>query len=457
MRNLSRYLLLFLILLFSLLITHKIFLYEIKNNKDTYAQLIKIYKEWLNTENEAFKILSFKLSSTQQAKEGQRAKFTLEDNLGRKWIFKPDTEREGIYNSFRRGEIAVVVYRIYKLFGLQTPRIHYATLNVNGKKIPGSIQEFVPCIATLSKYQPEQLSSDALNYLLKTHALDWLLANYDSSPGNFLVLSCGEGKPDKIMRIDNETAFVLSDNNELKYDWICPWHEYPFTKYYYQLWRNYDLKKIGLDTENNFPFIKFVSELPDDFFKKLILPVKTHGFKEFSQDEFERLINTHKNFLETIVIKKHNLIKDFEKFYGDLAKKRGESFRFHKHIDTRKIIISISGDLTVEMKRLREEKSKLKNAPIYTPNIDVIFSPEGFNHLQNVYRACWKDKKKNLISVCDIAVKNLVSLENFTENKYEKKAIKIYTEEIKRVRSGKPPSFCYNEINKVIPSVVPED
>ncbi len=448
--------------IFLLLTPPKLFSYEFKNSKNEYMRLIQTYKEWLYLEEAVFKKLSFRLSPSQAIKTGYRAKFILEDNLGRKWMFKPDYYAEGkkISSSFIRGRVAVIVYRIYKLFGLETARINYTALNINDKKISGSIQLFISNIGTLKNYPPHRISPNALNYLLKIHVINWLLSNNDSNSNNFLALSSNNlGKLEKIMRIDNEFAFILLGKDRLKDDWPYLPITKSYNKYYPLLWKNYICKKISLDLENNLAFIKFVSEFPNEFFEDLVLSARIPDFKETTRSEFEKLKEDNpdnKYFLEYITSRKNNLIADFKEFYKDLAAERGESLTLHTNVNYQKIIASVIKELGVEIKELNQEKLRLQKAPYY-PDIDAIFSFEGFNYLTKVYDSYWKTGKKDLIPICGDALKNLSLLKANTKNKYENKALKIYMREIIKIHSGKLPSFCRDEINKVVESVIPDN
>ena len=51
--------------------------------QNEYEKLIKLYTKYLQTEEDVFKKLTFKLSQEQLLKKGSNLKFTLEDNLGK--------------------------------------------------------------------------------------------------------------------------------------------------------------------------------------------------------------------------------------------------------------------------------------------------------------------------------------------------------------------------------------
>ncbi len=428
---------------FSLLIAQSIFSYETETNNNAYAQLIQVYKECLKLENETFKMLTFKFSSIQLAKRGYRPNLTMEDNLGKKWIFKALEERNPYYT---KGVIDTVVYRVYKLFGIETPEIHPISLNINGKDIYGSIQRYISNKGIMCGHDISNLSQDCFNYSIKAHVLYWLLANYDAHLGNFLVQSIDKkGNPKKIIRVDNDNAFWFLGQDKLEYDYIIPWHTKVSDFYYYRFWKAYISKNISLDLENNYSFIKFVSCFPDRFFEYLTLPAKIYNFGELTDSEFIKLRKKYSDFLEPIILRKRNLTKDFEEFYRDLAKQRGESLNFKKNIKYN--ANSILKGLTKAIKKRKKEKLALKKAPIYPQEINAVFSFEGFLNLKKVYMLYWSKnyERKDLTSLCNEVLETLSGLmASGSTNEYEKKALGIYIKETKKIRSGYAPSFPYN-------------
>lgn len=95
-----------IILFFLLSSLQTVFSYDNGDNRISYDNLIQLYTEWLDLEGRVFKKLSFKLSPFQLIKKGYSAKLILEDNLGRKWIFKPAYRKKTAPSIF--------VYRLYK-------------------------------------------------------------------------------------------------------------------------------------------------------------------------------------------------------------------------------------------------------------------------------------------------------------------------------------------------------
>lgn len=424
--------------------------FEGEDNSKEYALLIETYKEWLELEGSVFKKLSFKLSSSQMVKTGFNAKFIIEDNIGRKWLFKPDFLD---YKSIGRikGKVSVLVYRLYKLFGLESPQIHFLTLNINDEEISGSLQEFVDSAGNLSLIPPKKLGPKAIDYLLKSHVIDWLLANYDAGADNFLAISFGDGnRVEKIMRIDNEGAFLLLNKDKLKHDWKTVDSKSDPIKYYNRFWENYLHNKIRPKINENFSFIKFVSDFPDEFFYKLFFLNSDYDLTQIYPDRIKGLNTEYKEDLKYIIKRKHSLVEDFKQFYDDLAKVKKDPLIFQKNISSSEIIISVSNELSQQLNMLKMDEKKLNQAGHYPDRISAVFSFEGFICLKNVYQEYWQNGKKNLLAVCGAALDQIKLLKTAVSNKNQLRAINIYEQEILRIRSGNEPTFVRQEINKLI-------
>lgn len=425
--------------------------YSISKSEQDYAggykQLIRVFEEWLYWENKIVKQLTFKLSPVQAIKSGSCLKFMLVDNLGREWIFK---------SSFhRKSNSSIVVSRFFQLLGLECPVVHPISLNINGKNVYGGIQRFIPNKGTLSNFSPGQLSSNSLDYLMKTHVLYWLLDNYDANPSNFIVLSVNDsGEAEDIVRVDNEIAFIFLDRSKLGNV-----HKKMSGSYYHFFWEAYALNKIDLNLEANYAFVKFVESFPDWLIAKLIQPLITQDAEELANPDFTDLSIKEDYLLETIILRKNNLSKDFAEFYQDLAAKRGSTLILPKEPPYEKFIAQIRERLLNRIKELKKEISsiKKKNTPAYTSEIKAVFSFEGFKLLDNIYMIYWGKNGKDLAAKCNYALKRFSQLELAAVNKYEKRALELYRQEVEKISQGLKPSFAYSNINKLVDLVPYEE
>ncbi len=422
--------------------------------QNEYEKLIKLYTKYLQTEEDVFKKLTFKLSQEQLLKKGSNLKFTLEDNLGRKWIFKPYRAKE-----------SAAVYHLYRLFGIETPEVHYINFALNGKQITGSIQRYVISKAGLENYSLQRLSIKSLNYLLKSHVVDWFINNFDDHALNYLVLSLDKSENIKdLVRIDNEAAFTENCNFDYARMLCVPSQSGSIylsgknNSYFYRLCEAYKSKTINLPLEDSYIFIKFVANFPEDFFEHLILSVKTENSNEIIDTNFEREKKKFGNFLEPIISRKRSLLLDFRRFYSNLASCRNEILVFHENNhDERKIIAQISQNLVEHTNELNKEKLRLENSPQKPIEIEAVVSLGGFQVLKNIYFLYWFGNKEELVVKCGEALDRLRQLDLAAINKNEKIALKYYIQEVKKIRSGKGASFAYNEINKVIANISPQE
>src|SRR5438105_874953 len=94
-----------------------------------YEKLIQKFDENRSLEDRAFDQLVFTPSET-KANHSLNFKFVVKDQLEREWLFKagPAASVDG----------AVAVYNVYRMFGLETPEIHYKTFRINGHEVRGS-------------------------------------------------------------------------------------------------------------------------------------------------------------------------------------------------------------------------------------------------------------------------------------------------------------------------------
>lgn len=441
-----------IVILFSLLFfPQELSAYKNEDDGISYENLIQLYTEWLDLERHVFKKLSFRLSSSQIIKEGYNIKFILEDNLGKKWIFKPNYFVKEHHSYPLTIKSSLLVYRFYKLFGVKTPQIHYISLYINDKKISGTLQEFIPSKGDLSSFTTNKLTSFSRDYLLKSHAIDWLLANYEADARHFLVLSLNkQGLPKEIMRIDNENAFLLLNKDILRYDWWKTGDTWYTNRYYYVFYRDYVLKNIRFDISKSYSFVKFIYDFPDYFIEKLILFIREDNLSQLPQISDIPSSFSSKILVKSITARKHCLLEDFKKFYLDLAQARKESVIFCEDADIKEIIVSIIKDISSEIRKLKEEDFKLAKSTSYPAKMNLVFSLEGLIYLQKLYAVCRYGNKKDLIPECELTFKKLTLLRDSTKNKNERKAIEKYLHEVKRIRLSKTCLSKWKDLNNLI-------
>ncbi len=410
-----------------------------------YNRLIRVFEQWLYLENKTIKQLTFRLSPVQSIKTGACLKFMLLDDLGREWIFKPFLHYKS--NS------SIIVSRLFKLFGIESPVVHFVSLNINGKNVYGGIQRFIPNTGTLSNFTPERISSNGCDYLIKTHIFYWLFDNYDANPTNFIILSLDDdGKAENIARVDNEIAFIFKDRDKLR-----DTHKKIAGTYYNRIWEAYTLKKIDLDLRGNYAFVKFVENFPDWFIAKIIQPLIIKDYDKLTNTDFYGTNIDKNRLLETIILRKKNLSDDFAEFYRDLAAQRADALILPKEAPYQKFIARIREDLLKLTTELKREISgiKKKGMPVKALEIKAVFSFEGYKLLDGVYMSYWVKKEKDLSAECDYALRQFARLKAVTVNKCEKKALELYSQEVEKIFHGAKPSFSYSDISQLV-NIVPD-
>ena len=376
-----------------------------------FKNMINSHQKYENIEEEVFKKLVFKLSSFQLEDNNyaNTLRLILEDQLNRRWLFK-----------FGRNasDGAIAIYRIFSLFGLDTPEIHYKELNINGEILPGTIQRFIPNLGTLAKFLKEDKNltlnratannphanwptadidfkifpSHALDYLVKMHIMSWLTTCHHIHPSQFLVI--GENKkPEKIMKIDNAIEWFLLGQDELSETYQTPLLHAEIG--YVKLWSPFKRKKINLQLAENYLFVNFISQFPDEYFLKFFQEGIKNEFKYFSNlsldlsTVFSRgaLVKADKNnFIINLQKRKKNAPDDFMKFYSKLCKARNENCIFNSKKDYKQIFEEIISFHNNKIELHQKELEQLKVSSQEQQKIDAQISNKGFNLLAETFR-----------------------------------------------------------------------
>jgi hypothetical protein len=437
----------FCLFIFLFPIPSRIFPHETGDNTNDYHKLFNLYQEYFKIEEDLFARLTFKLSDEQLVMRGSSFKLTLEDNLGRKWIFKD------------KGTNRVIAHRIYALFGIQNPEIHKMRLQLNGKIIQGTLQKFVPSQFSLSNYKPASISKRSLDYIMKAQVADWIMRDHDANMLNFLVLSFDkENMLDGLMRIDQDCACLDSEYSDLDYVHMVAidknLNRQPQGNYYYAIQKSYKKKEIDLDFKKAYAFVKFIADFPEELLEGVILPLKAPGNNSLTKEDFDRLKKKHSFLWGSLVSNKRNMSEDFKNLYVSLADSLNETIELPGNATTNQDLAKASDNFEKGIGLLLEAKSRFKNKTNENmPKINAQASLEGFYVMRKIYEVCWY-KKGNLPEECREALKKLVRLKSGAHAN-EKKAIDVYVLEVKKILAGKGMTFPINQINKLVDPVLP--
>ncbi len=404
----------------------------LNNKKDINDNLINKFNEYVGLEQKVFKKLVFKPSSF-QIKRGTSLKIILEDQLGRKWMFKPAFKLQA--------ENLVLMYRVYSFFGLDTPEIHSVTLNFNGRNVSGTVQRFIDSFGTLldRNNQPSDLTENALEYLLKTHVLTWICADYDANPANFIVVTLESDKVNSLMRIDHDAAFSISGQNKLNQNYkdikFC-------VSYYDRLWKAYILREINLNLINNLEFVDFIYKIPNSNFREIFYPLDENNKKAF----------------DSILLRKKDLFKDFTEFYDSLARQRKVGVRFAKSMDhtriyerkeaLREIFIQRMKKLEITNSLLPKLKGKqlIIRAGVYFGASEIMQEFRIYTFLKDKPNYISPYGKKTINEICDSEIFKLKNMFDASVNLNEKLALTYYIKEIEQFKLNKKPIDANMEV-----------
>ena len=307
-----------------------------------YSRLIEKFREAESAENAAFSQLAFRPVS-KSFPPSITYKVTLEDQLGRLWLFKAgsSTAMDG----------AVIVYRVSNLFGYDTPEIHYKKLTLNGEEVEGTIQRVIPNIGPLESFPLTALPSPAKDYLARSHVISYLLANHHVHAEQFLVLSQDGKTPSNLLRIDNSVDWFLLGRDRFDLDFHTPMISREQMGYG-TFWRQYILKGIlgkewskefsayadpvqffDLDLPAVHRWVAFIAGFPDteylDFFSRGLAQGMDH-LSAYSVAKSRLLVPeltddpSPATFRIKILDRKHELPNELKKMYEKMAAFRGE-------------------------------------------------------------------------------------------------------------------------------------
>lgn len=227
------------------------------------------------------------------------------DANGDKWLFKPVGRGSDDFIAY--GEEAA--YKIGRL--IDPDAIEVRTIRLNGRT--GSIQKWRTDLSVrhdFSEIDVTELFADEVAQIQREHVLDWLIANHDGHPKQFL-----RAKNTHIYGIDKGQLFKFLGSDKLSVDYhpngVCGEQE----PLYNTLFRAVKQGKVTVDPSVTLRYIREVERISDDYYLSLLRPY-VEG--RFGTDEAGK-----RAFYELALARKHNLRRDFEGFYADvLGKKR---------------------------------------------------------------------------------------------------------------------------------------
>jgi hypothetical protein len=243
---------------------------------------------------------------------GAKPKSFLGDSSGNKFLFKPTPEPF-------RAEVQAVAS---ELTALIRPKGSYIPVKVstNAKGQLGSIQPFLPDITgDLSHTKPANLTAKEKTDVQQEQVVDWVISNHDSHGANF-----GKTKDGGVLGLDKEQSYRYIGGDKLDTDYHPnkKYDEQP--PYYNKLYDAYANKQVDLNLNEALPVIKKIEAVPDSQWESIAKRYVDSWAKDTKKTDKQK-----SDKMKAIMDRKHNVRKDFEQYFSELRKKRGEpAFKF---------------------------------------------------------------------------------------------------------------------------------
>jgi len=305
------------------------------------------------------------------------------DELGDEWLFKPAQSKSGNPEAFRAYAQEVG----YKVQGIVDPdtAVPVGTGELDGKF--GAFQKRIMAVDDTAdlkhwQYTNDQLPPGVATQLQREHVTDWLLGNFDSHGGNFVMDDAG-----RLIGLDKEQSFrYISQigSQQMSYTYH-PNATYGETEPIYNtLFRRFAKGEIDLDLQDTLTYIKRVEAIPDAQYREI--------FREYAE-ELHGKGKAAEDLLDQIVEKKGRLREDYRQFYSDLLTERtGKKQAFiwadetAQHMQQPLTAVTHSPDVlkkmnTAELKQLAKQKqipyyNNMNKTQLVTSISDPVKAPE---------------------------------------------------------------------------------
>lgn len=233
------------------------------------------------------------------------------DGTGQQWLFKPAQNKSGGAEAFR----AYVQESGYKVQSIVDPdsAVEVSVGNVDGKF--GAIQKRISTTngTDLKAWQhgTDQLPDGIAPQLQRENVTDWLLGNYDSHGGNFIVDDTG-----KLIGVDKEQALkYMKQPTSAKMSYAYhPNATYGETEPIYNtMYRRFAKGEIDLNLQDTLPYIKRMETIPDAEYREI--------FRDYAESLYGKGKQAE-NLLDAIVERKATLRETYRTFYSELLTER---------------------------------------------------------------------------------------------------------------------------------------
>jgi hypothetical protein len=367
----------------------------------SFQPLTKKFAELEKLQEDNFQRLVFQ-PSDKKLNQSAELKFLLRDQLGRDWLFK--SEIRGSHDG------AIAVHRLNDLFGIEDPEMHYATFTINGEKLKGSLQRFIPNKGGMIEEQYFLLSPEAADFMARTHVFSWLLTNNQLHADQYLILP-SEGREIKgLVRVDNSMNWYLLGQDRLDIDYRVPMMHTFGSVGYLQFWRTYITRTINLDLPGLLSWADFIAHYPDAEYSKFFEAGIANGLKymgnngtgdiELLRWQVPELVSSidAKRFLPLILERKRKLSQDLRPVYEKVAKLRGEKVDWKRGENFGSIQARLLARLDQKIASARADSQALAAAgtPGTQKPLELPISLNGYRVLRDYMTDFWMPIPKQL-------------------------------------------------------------
>lgn len=262
------------------------------------------------------KLENLQYISSKQMGTGEMHQYTDADGKG--WIFKPAQTKSGKAEPFR----AYIQEAGYKVQGIVDPdsAVPCGTITLNTPK--GA--KFGAAQLTITDTDPSfnlkawqngsgaAPSADVIAQLQRENVTDWLMCNYDSHGGNYLL----QQSTGRVIGVDKEQAFRYIGKAEAQ---TMSYTFHPNSIYgetepiYNTIYRKFAHGEIDMNLNDTLVYIKRIEAVPDAEYREI--------FRSYAEALYGKG-NKAEQLLDQIVSRKNNVRATFETFYSELLTER---------------------------------------------------------------------------------------------------------------------------------------
>ncbi len=233
---------------------------------------------------------------------GAHRKYVYDDDQGKQWLFKPISEEFRAHGD-------ETAYRIGRL--IDPDAVEVRVIELDGEL--GSIQRMVPKLKAQKDFKgidPSKLLPEELEQIQREHVTDWLISNHDGHWENFL-----RGQDGHLFGIDKGQLYKFLGDDKLSIAYHPNRVHGASEPFYNTVMRAFSESKIQMDLQSTLKYIERIEAIPDDQFLDLLRP---YAERRFARNKMKR-----EAFYQMALDRKNSVRRDFEKFYDQMAKKRG--------------------------------------------------------------------------------------------------------------------------------------